>query len=606
MKKFLRILAYIKPYWVHALLNLFSNLMVIAFSLFTFVLLVPFLNLLFGMEELVKVKPEFSFSPSAILEYLNYFISQIIITKGKINALVFICIFLFGSFFLRNLFRFLAMFFLVKVRVHAVRDMRNELYNKLLILPLSFYNERKKGDIISRVTTDVQEVEFSIMHYLEILFRDPITIIAYYITMMVMSPKLTLFVTILLPVTGYVIGIIGKNLKKNSKIGQARFAGLLAVIEESISGLRIIKAFTAIGFSNDRFRDLNKNYAKLMVKIYRTRDLSSPLSEFLSSVVIIIVLWFGGRLVLGEDPTITAAIFITYIVIFSQIIPPAKSFSTGYYSIQKGIASAERIFEILDAEEVIVEKENAQPISDFHHNIEYRGLTFDYVGEPVLQNLNITIPKGQIFALVGPSGGGKSTFVDLLPRFYDTQVGQILIDGTDIRDFRIDDLRSLMGIVTQESILFNDTVYNNIVFGMKGVTMEDVVKAARIANAHDFITAMEDGYETNIGDRGTKLSGGQRQRISIARAILRNPPILILDEATSALDSESEKLVQDALAKVMKDRTSIVIAHRLSTIKFADKIIVLEKGRIVEQGRHDELMAAGGLYKRLHDLQTFA
>jgi subfamily B ATP-binding cassette protein MsbA len=558
------------------------------------------------MEELVRVKPEFSFSPSAILDYLNYFISQIIITKGKINALVFICIFLFGSFFLRNLFRFLAMFFLVKVRVHAVRDMRNELYNKLLILPLSFYNERKKGDIISRVTTDVQEVEFSIMHYLEILFRDPITIIAYYITMMVMSPKLTLFVTILLPVTGYVIGIIGKNLKKNSKIGQARFAGLLAVIEESISGLRIIKAFTAIGFSNDRFRDLNKNYAKLMVKIYRTRDLSSPLSEFLSSVVIIIVLWFGGRLVLGEDPTITAAIFITYIVIFSQIIPPAKSFSTGYYSIQKGIASAERIFEILDAEEVIVEKENAQRISDFQHNIEYRGLTFDYVGEPVLQNINITIPKGQIFALVGPSGGGKSTFVDLLPRFYDTQSGQILIDGTDIRDFRIDDLRSLMGIVTQESILFNDTVYNNIVFGMKGVTMDDVVKAARIANAHDFITAMEDGYETNIGDRGTKLSGGQRQRISIARAILRNPPILILDEATSALDSESEKLVQDALAKVMKDRTSIVIAHRLSTIKFADKIIVLEKGRIVEQGRHDELMAAGGLYKRLHDLQTFA
>jgi subfamily B ATP-binding cassette protein MsbA len=323
-------------------------------------------------------------------------------------------------------------------------------------------------------------------------------------------------------------------------------------------------------------------------------------------VVIIIVLWFGGQLVLGDDPTITAAVFITYILIFSQIIPPAKSFSTGYYSIQKGIASAERIFEILDAAEVIVEKENPVRISDFQKEIEYRGLSFDYGGEPVLKDIQVVIPKGKVIALVGPSGGGKSTFVDLLPRFYDTSSGAILIDGTDIRDFRIDDLRSLMGIVTQEAILFNDSVYNNIVFGMEGVTREDVIHAARVANADEFITAMEDGYDSNIGDRGTKLSGGQRQRISIARAILRNPPILILDEATSALDSESEKLVQDALAKVMQNRTSIVIAHRLSTIKFADEIIVLDKGRIVERGRHEELMQAGKLYKRLHDLQTFA
>jgi len=606
MKKFLRILAYIKPYWVHALLNFISNLLVIVFSLFSFVLLVPFLNLLFGLGELVTTKPELTISPDSILEYLNYFISQVIIQQGQTKALVFICLFLLGSFFFRNLFRFLAMFFLVKVRVYAVKDMRNEVYNKLLILPLSFYNQRKKGDIISRITTDVQEVEVSIMHYLEILFRDPITIIAYYVTMLVMSPKLTLFVTILLPVTGYIIGIIGKNLRKNSKVGQAKFAGLLAVIEESISGLRIIKAFTAINFSNDRFKGLNRTYARLMSKIYRTRDLSSPLSEFLSSVVIIIVLWFGGRLVLSADGTITAAVFITYIAIFSQIIPPAKSFSTGYYSIQKGIASAERIFEILDAEEVIMEKENPVRISSFENEIEYHNVTFDYGGEPVLKSINVVIPRGKVIALVGPSGGGKSTFVDLLPRFYDTTSGEILVDGTELRDFRIDDLRSLMGIVTQESILFNDSVYNNIVFGKEGVTLEDVVNAAKIANAHEFITAMEEGYETNIGDRGTKLSGGQRQRISIARAILRNPPILILDEATSALDSESEKLVQDALAKVMKDRTSIVIAHRLSTIKFADEIIVLDKGSIVERGKHDELMKAGGLYKRLHDLQTFA
>jgi subfamily B ATP-binding cassette protein MsbA len=343
-----------------------------------------------------------------------------------------------------------------------------------------------------------------------------------------------------------------------------------------------------------------------MVKIFRTRDLSSPMSEFMSSVVIIIVLWFGGKLVLSDDPTISAAVFITYIVIFSQIIPPAKSFTTGYYSIQKGIASAERIFEILDAEEVIVEKTNPTRIRSFERQIEYRDVSFRYTTEEVLQQVNLVIPKGRTIAVVGPSGGGKTTLIDLLPRFYDPTSGAILIDGTDIRDLSIDDLRSLTGIVTQESILFNDTVYQNIVFGKKGVSRQDVEEAARIANAHDFIIAMDQGYETNIGDRGTKLSGGQRQRLSIARAILRNPPLLILDEATSSLDSESEKLVQDALFKVMKDRTSIVIAHRLSTIKSADTIVVMEKGRIVETGNHEDLMKQGGLYKRLHDLQTFA
>jgi subfamily B ATP-binding cassette protein MsbA len=606
MRKFLRILAYIKPYWTYALLNLISNLMVILFSLVSFVMMIPFLNLLFGMEELVQTRPELSLSPDAILDYLNYHISNLILTKGKVNALVFICLFLFTSFFFRNLFRFLAMFFLVKVRVHAVRDIRDELYHKLLVLPLSFYNQRKKGDILSRITNDVQEVEFSIMHYLEIIIRDPVTIVAYYVTMLIMSPQLTLFVTILLPVAGYVIGIMGRKLRKSSKTGQARFAGLMAVIEESISGLRIIKAFTAIQFSNERFREMNRNYSRLMVRIFRTRDLSSPLSEFMSSVVIIIVLWFGGKLVLGNEGSISAAVFITYIVIFSQIIPPAKSFTTGYYSIQKGIASAERIFEILDAEEVIIERPDPIRIKTFSREIEYRDVSFRYATEEVLQQVRLTIPKGKTIAVVGPSGSGKTTLVDLLPRFYDPTGGQILIDGIDIRDLRIDDLRSLTGMVTQESILFNDTVYNNIVFGKEGVTREEVIEAARIANAHDFIIAMEEGYETNIGDRGTKLSGGQRQRISIARAILRNPPLLILDEATSALDSESEKLVQDALFKVMKDRTSIVIAHRLSTIKSADQILVMERGQIVEKGKHEELMQIDGLYKRLHDLQTFA
>jgi len=606
MKKFIRILAYIKPYWVHAMLNVISNIMVIAFSLVSFVMLIPFLNLLFGKEELVLNRPVFQYNAESLVDLLNYHISKIIIENGKVDALIFICIFLLSSFFLRNLSRFLAMFFLAKVRVNAVRDIRNEIYHKILILPLSYFNQRRKGDIMSRITTDVQEIDVSIMHYLEIIFRDPITIIAYYVTMMIMSPELTFFVTILLPMTGYVIGVIGRNLRKESKVGQARFSGLLSVVEETISGLRIIKAFTAIGFSDIRFRELNRNYSRLMVKIFRTRDLSSPMSEFLSSVVIIIVLWYGGRLVLGDSSTISAAVFITYILIFSQIIPPAKTFATGYYSIQKGIASAERVFEILDAEEIILEKPDPVRIDDFTHELEYRDVSFSYESDDVLSHISVVIPKGKIIALVGPSGGGKSTFVDLLPRFYDTVGGEILLDGINIRDFRIDDLRSLMAIVTQESILFNDTVFNNIIFGKPGVTEEAVIAAAKVANAHDFIMAMEEGYETNIGDRGAKLSGGQRQRLSIARAILRNPPILILDEATSSLDSESERQVQDALLKVMKDRTSIVIAHRLSTIKFADEIIVLEKGKIVESGNHEQLIRTGGLYKRLYDLQTFA
>lgn len=605
MKKYLRILAYVKPYTGYAILNIIFNLLVIIFSLVSFVMLIPFLNLLFGMEKLVDTTPEFSLSPESLMDSLNYYISQIILSKGKVKALIFICFFLLSTFFLRNLFRFMAMFYLANVRIGAICDIRNDLYKKLLILPLSFYSERKKGDIIARVTTDVQEVEYSIMSYLEMIVRDPITIIAYYITLMVMSPKLTLFVTILLPVTGYIIGLIGRNLRKESKIGQARFAGLLALIEESISGLRIIKAFTAIGFSNSRFARMNKDYSRTLLGIYRTRDLSSPLSEFMSSVVIIAVLWFGGRLVLSDDTSISAAVFITYIVIFSQIIPPAKTFATGFYSIQKGLASAERLFDILDAEEVIEEKPDALAVGSFEKEIEYRDVYFKYKEDFVLENVNTIIPKGKVIALVGPSGGGKSTFVDLLPRFYDTSGGTIFLDGKPLPDYKIDDLRSLMGIVSQEPILFNDTVFNNIAFGKLGVTADDVIHAARVANAHDFIVDMEDGYQTNIGDRGTKLSGGQRQRLSIARAVLRNPPILILDEATSSLDTESERLVQEALTKVMSNRTSIVIAHRLSTIVFADEIIVIQKGGIVERGTHSELLKRNGVYRKLFDLQSF-
>ncbi|PKP32717.1 MAG: antibiotic ABC transporter ATP-binding protein [Bacteroidetes bacterium HGW-Bacteroidetes-16] len=605
MKKFYRILVYIKPELPYAGLNVLFNLLTIVFSLFSFALLIPFLNLLFGIEDLVTVKPEFAMNTKAFLNYLNYQISNVIVTNGKVTALVYICVVLIIAFFLRNLARFFSMYFMANVRIGAIKGMRNAIYNKLLILPLSFFSKNKKGDIIARVTTDVQEVEFSIMNSLEMIIRDPVTILAYVAFMLSMSPRLTLFVLLILPVTGFLIGQIGKSLRKQSKIGQNKFAGLLSNIEETISGLRIIKAFNAIDYSKNKFKGQNEDFSRLLIWIYRRRDLSSPMSEFLSSAVIIFVLWFGGRMVLSDNPTIQAADFITYIVVFSQIIPPAKTFAQGFYSIQKGIASAERIFEVLDAEEIIIEKTDAIPVKGFEKSIEYKNVYFKYENENILKNINLTIEKGKMIALVGESGGGKSTMVDLLPRFYDVTGGSMLIDGKNIKDLRIDDTRGLMGIVSQESILFNDSIFNNIAFGRKDVTEEQVVNAAKVANAHEFIMESEFGYETNIGDRGVKLSGGQRQRLSIARAVLANPPVLILDEATSSLDTESEKLVQNALFNVMKDRTTVVIAHRLSTIQHADEIIVLKKGEIVERGTHNELLKQDGPYKRLQDLQTF-
>lgn len=605
MKNLTRTLAYALPYWGAAVMNVISNLVTIFFSLFSFALLIPFLNLLFGINKLVTEKPVLELDTHAILNYLNYYISQIIIHSGKMQALVFICIIILISFLLRNLGRFFAMYFIAGVRTGAIRGIRNDLYTKMLTLPLSFYSKNKKGDLLSRITTDVQEVEVSIMNYIEIIVRDPITIIAYLAFMVSMSAKLTLFVLIILPLTGIIIGRIGKSLKRRSTDVQNRFAVLLAMIEESISGLRIIKGFNAIPYFDEKFRRTNSAYQKKQVKVYRRRDLSSPLSEFLSSLVIVVVLWFGGQMVLSSTHEIQAADFITYIVVFSQIIPPAKSFTQGYYNIQKGLASSERIFEILDADEVIKEKPEALPVKRFQKEIRFEKVYFRYEKEDILKNINLVIPKGKMVALVGESGGGKSTIVDLIPRFYDVTKGQILLDGHDIRDYRIDDLRGLMGIVSQESVLFNDSIFNNIAFGLPNVSREDVEKAAKVANAHDFILQMEKGYDTHIGDRGVKLSGGQRQRISIARAVLANPAILILDEATSSLDTEAERLVQDALAKVMKNRTTLVIAHRLSTIQHADEIVVIQKGSIIERGTHDELLALGGVYNKLQRMQTF-
>lgn len=605
INKFNRVLAYVKPYWGSVTMNIVFVVLSTIFSLFSFSMIVPFLNLLFNPDNLITVKPEFSLSSDALLETMNYYISAIIIAKGQKMALLFICAMLVFAFFLRNLTTYMASYYMASVRVNSIKDMRAAVYNKILVLPLSFYSRQKKGDIMARITTDLQEIEVSIMNYLDVFIKSPITIIAYFAYMLGVSWELTLFVLCVLPIGGIVIGKIGKSLKKDSKEGQTRLANIIANIEETISGLRIIKAFNAIDYTNEKFEEQNEGYSKLLKSVHRKRDLSSPMSELLSAVVISIVLWFGSTLILSGSASITAANFIAYIIVFSQIIPPAKSFSHGFYNLQKGMASAERVFEILDADEVIFEKDNAKHIAEFKDSIKYNNVVFRYGKDDVLKNINLNIEKGKMIALVGESGGGKSTMVDLLPRFYDVCEGSITIDRTDIRDYKINDLRALMGIVSQESILFNDTVHNNIAFGMKNATREDVIEAAKVANAHDFIMQLENGYDTYIGDRGMNLSGGQRQRLSIARAVLKNPPILILDEATSSLDTESEKLVQDALSKIMSNRTSVVIAHRLSTIQNADDIVVLAKGHIVEQGKHDELIAKNGVYKRLTDLQSF-
>ena len=610
-RNFRRILHYVKPYWFSVLMNVVFNILAIIFSLFSFSMIVPFLNLLFNPENLTTVRPEFALDTDTLLAMLDYYVSYIIIMKGQATALIFICILLVIAFFLRNLTTYLALYFMIGARAGTIMDIRNDLYKKIMILPLSFYSNHKKGDIMARLTTDVQEIEYSIISYLDVFIKSPLTIVAYFAYMLGVSWRLTLFVVLLLPIGGLIIGSIGKSLKKDSLEGQNRFAGMLATIEESIGGLRIIKAFNAIGYSSDKFNEQNGFYTRIIKFVQRKRDLSSPMSEFLSSIIISIVVWFGATLILNSattpdaEPSITAANFIAYIVVFSQIISPAKSFSQGFYNLQKGMASADRIFEILDAEEVIVEKQDALPLPEFKESIVYHDVSFHYNEVNVLKDINLEIPKGKMIALVGESGGGKSTLVDLLPRFYDVSKGHITIDGTDVRDFVISDVRGLMGIVSQESILFNDTVFNNIAFGLEHATRENVIEAAKIANAHDFIMELENGYDTIIGDRGMNLSGGQRQRISIARAVLKNPPILILDEATSSLDTEAERLVQEALAKVMTNRTSIVIAHRLSTIQNADEIIVMVKGQIVERGKHEELIALGGVYKRLTDLQSF-
>jgi len=481
--------------------------------------------------------------------------------------------------------------------------MRNELHRKVLNLPLAYYNEKRKGDVVSRMTADLVEIEWSIMSSLEMIFKDPLNIIIFLITLVALSPQLTVFVAVLFPITGFLIARIGKSLKRSSQQGQSKMGDLLSIIDENISGLRMIKAFNAQEKSQESFQKNSDQYRSVMTQLLRKKDLSSPMSEFLSTIVLVCVMWFGGQLVLGQTSDLSPEEFIGYIVIFSQIIPPAKSFTNAFYHIQKGSASAQRVVEILDAKNPILDPVNPIGKAAFTDSIEVKNIFFKYEEAIVSNDISFSIKKGQTLAIVGESGSGKSTLANFLPRFYDIDKGQILIDNVSIKDYLLKDLRSLMGIVSQESILFNDSVFYNITMGQQDAKMEDVIAAAKTANAHEFIEEMTDGYNTKVGDRGNKLSGGQKQRISIARAIFKNPPILILDEATSSLDTKSEKLVQDALKKLMENRTSLVIAHRLSTIQSADNILVLKKGKVVEQGNHQELLDQKGIYKSLHDFQ---
>lgn len=603
MKDFLRVLQFVKPYWVYAILNVVFNILTVLFSLVSITMIIPFLGLLFGTQQKVHEAPPLALNADSIKENFYLFITQIIDEKGQVEALLFVCLLVLTMFFLRNLFRYLALYCLSPIRNGVVRDMRNELHRKVLTLPLSYYNEKRKGDVVSRMTADLVEIEWSIMSSLEMIFKDPLNIIIFLVTLVALSPQLTVFVAILFPITGFLIARIGKSLKRSSQMGQSKMGDLLSIIDENISGLRMIKAFNAQEKSQESFQKNSDQYRSVMTKLLRKKDLSSPMSEFLSTIVLVCVMWFGGQLVLGQTSDLSPEEFIGYIVIFSQIIPPAKSFTNAFYHIQKGSASAQRVVEILDAKNPILDPVNPIGKPTFTDSIEVKNVFFQYEEAIVSDDISFSIKKGQTLAIVGESGSGKSTLANFLPRFYDIDKGQILIDGVNIKDYLLHDLRSLMGIVSQESILFNDSVFYNITMGQQDAKMEDVIAAAKTANAHEFIKEMTDGYNTKVGDRGNKLSGGQKQRISIARAIFKNPPILILDEATSSLDTKSEKLVQDALKKLMENRTSLVIAHRLSTIQSADNILVLKKGKVVEQGNHQQLLDQKGIYKSLHDFQ---
>lgn len=612
MFKFITLLKrFIPPYKKYVFLSLLFNLLSTVFSLFSFAAIIPILKMLFKTEEVVRTyqvwswHDEFKVIINGIENNISYSIQQFITNVGPSAALLYLGGFLIFMTVLKVGSSYFGSWFIIPVRTGVLRDLRNKLYKKIISLPIGFFTEERKGDIMSRMTGDVVEIEASIMSSLDMVFKNPIMILIYLGVMFAMSWQLTIFVLFLLPFSGWLIGKIGKSLKKRSTKGQEQTGEILSQIEETLGGLRVVKAFNAEKKLEERFSILNEKLRRTFNKLNRRYELAHPVSETLGTIVIAILLWFGGSIILSHHGGIGAAEFIYYIVIFYSIIAPSKDLSKASYSIQKGLASLERVDKILMSENLIDEPKHPQTLKTFSDKIEFKNLSFKYQTDWVLRNINLTVTKGQTVALVGQSGSGKSTLVDLLPRYYDPVEGEILIDGVDIKNFRTHDIRSQMGNVNQEAILFNDTFFNNIAFGVENATLEQVIEAAKIANAHDFISATENGYETTIGDRGSKLSGGQRQRVSIARAILKNPPILILDEATSALDTESEKMVQEALENLMLNRTTLVVAHRLSTIKRADEICVMSEGKIVERGKHDELIALDGYYKRLCDMQSF-